>query len=126
MDLKAPAAHPHAALHHGIASIALGGALLLLTVPTMQLAFILQASDYPGWSRDDKELAAYGGYFGGGLVEILCFAGVVIGVKGATAANRTGEPGVLCASGVALCLFTAAVWVMVIVAWHSQAYRFVR
>lgn len=118
--------HPHEAGYHGLASIAVAGILLSMALPALQLAFLLQVADYPGWGRSDKELAAYGGYVGAAVVEVLCLAGVWVGVRGLGAAGRTGESRVLCGVGVVLCLFAAALWVMCAVAWHSQAARFIR
>jgi hypothetical protein len=117
---------PHESAHHGIAAIALGGVLLLMAFPAFQMAFWLEMSGYRGWSRSDKEMAAYGGYVGAGVVEVLAVTGIVIGLRGVTAAGRTGEPRVLSLVGILMNLFAAAIWVMVVVAWHSQAAGFIR
>ncbi|MBA4063414.1 MAG: hypothetical protein C0501_06820 [Isosphaera sp.] len=120
-----PGPHPHAAAHHGAAALALAAVFLLMTLPTFQMAFWLEAGGYRGWSAGDKRLAAYGGYAGAGLVVLLSLAGVVVGLRGNALADRTGEPRVLCVVGVVLCLFAAAVWVLVGVAWDSQARGFI-
>ena len=117
--------HPEAA-YHGLASIALASVLLLLAFPALQLAFWMQAMNYPRWGADDKRMAAYGGYAGVVVVELLCLAALSIAVRGRSAASRTGEPQILCTVGVVLSLFAAGLWVVCGVAWHSQAWRFVR
>ena len=116
----------HEAAHYGLASIVTAGVTLLMAVPALQLAFWLQFTGYKGFSEDDVRLAAYGGYLGASLAIVLCATGVVTGVRGLRAAARTGEPRVLCDTGIYLGLFAAAVWVGCAVAWHSQAWRFVK
>ena len=116
--------HPEAA-YYGVASILLAGVLLLMALPALQLAFWLQATNYPGWGRTDKALAAYGGYIGAALVILLCLVGIGIGMRGRGAAARTGEPAVLCTVGMILGAFGAALWVAAVLAWHSQIGRFV-
>lgn len=117
--------HP-AAAYHGLASIAVAAVLLLMALPALQLAFWLQAANYPGWGADDKKLAAYGGYIGVLVTEILCLVGAGIGFRGAGLAERTREPAILCTAGVALSLFAAVLWFACGFAWHSQAWRFIR
>jgi hypothetical protein len=117
--------HPESA-YHGLASIAIASVLLLMALPGLLLAFWMQAMNYPGWGADDKRLAAYGGYVGVVVVELLCLFAMSIALRGRGAAARTGEPVVLCTVGLVLSLFAAAVWVGCGVAWHSQAWRFVR
>jgi hypothetical protein len=118
--------YPHESAHYGVAAIAVAGVLLLMAIPAFQMAFWLEASGYRGWSPSDKEMAAYGGYIGTGMIVLLCLTGVVIGFRGIAAARHTGEPRVLCLVGIALCVFSAAIWFMVGVAWHSQAARFIK
>jgi hypothetical protein len=116
----------HEAAYYGLAAIAVAGICLLMAVPALHLASWLQTTGYPGWPESDKKLAGYGGYLGVLLIEILCLMGVVNGARGQTVAAQTGEPRVLCTTGLVLCLFAAAVWVGCGLAWHSQAWRFVR
>src|SRR4051794_20176002 len=99
----------HEAAYYGLAVIAVAGICLLMAVPALHLASWLQVTDYKGWGESDKKLAGYGGYLGALLVEILCLTGVVNGARGQTAAARTGEPRVLCDTGMYLSLFAAAV-----------------
>lgn len=120
-----PPRHPEAA-YHGLASLALAGVMLLLAVPSLQLAYWLQLSDYRGFSDSDKRLAAYGGYLGAFLAVVLCLTAVVTGRRGCLAAERTGVPNVLCDLGIYLGLFAVLVWVGCAVAWHSQAWRFIK
>ena len=86
----------------------------------------MQAMNYPRWGADDKRMAAYGGYAGVVVVELLCLAALSIAVRGRSAASRTGEPQILCTVGVVLSLFAAGLWVVCGVAWHSQAWQFIR
>lgn len=126
MDIQIPRQYPHASAHYGAAAIALAGVLLLMALPAFQMAFWLETSGYRGWSDSDKRMAAYGGYIGTAVIEVLCLTGVAIGIRGIAAASKTGEPEALCSVGIALCLFCAAIWFMVGVAWHSQAWRFIK
>ena len=126
MDTPAPRPHPHEAAYYGLAAIAVAGVTLLMAVPALQLAFVLQLADYKGFAESDGRLAAYGGYLGVLVVEGLCLTGVVTGGRGLRAADRTGEPRILCDVGIYLSLFAAAVWVGCGIAWHSQACRFIR
>lgn len=121
-----PPPYPHAAAHHGLAAVATAGVLLVMAAPALQLAFWLEQTQYPGFSDADKRLAAYGGYLSVAVAVVLGLTAVVTGARGLGAAGRTGEPGVLCDIGIYLGLFAAAVWVGCGLAWHSQAWRFVK
>lgn len=125
MDAPKPP-HPHAAAHFGVAAVATAGVLLLMAVPALHLAYILQATNHAGFDPADLRRAAYGGYAGAALALVLGLTAVVTGVRGCYTADRTGEPKVLCDTGIYLGLFATAVWVGCAVAWHSQAWRFVR
>jgi len=119
-----PRQYPHQALHHGLASIVIAATLLLMALPTLQLAFLLEMSGFKGRSTSDKRMVA--GYVTTGVIEVLCMVGLVIAMQGLTAAGRTGEPRVLRRGGALLAAFTAVVWLLVGVAWHSTAWRFLR
>ena len=118
--------HPSGAAYHGLASLALAAALLLLAVPTLQLAYWLQLSDYKGFDDSGKRLVAYGGYLAAFFAIVLCLTSVVTGARGLGAADRTGESNILCDAGIYLGLFATLVWLGCGFAWHSQPWRFIK
>jgi len=118
--------YPYEAAYHGLAAIALAGIVLLVAVPALQLAYWLEVSQYKGFSDEDKKLAAWGGYLGAFFAIVLCLTSVVTAARGIGAAERTGEPNILCDAGIYLGLFATAVWIGCGVAWHSQAWRFIK
>jgi len=97
-----------------------------MAFPAFQLELWLEITGYKGWSSEDKQMAAYGGFIGTGIVVAFCMCGTVIAARGVQAADRTREPNVIAWIGATLCLFAAAVWVMLGVAWYSQAWRFIK
>jgi len=122
-DVAADRPHYHPAAHHGLASIAISGIFLLMAVPALQLANTLQRSGYQGFSDTDRQMAAYAGYAGAGVVILLSLIAAGMAVAGIRHAGRTGEPTVLCVSGLLLALFSASVWIGCAPAWHEQARR---
>jgi hypothetical protein len=117
--------HPEAA-YHGLASILLAGFLLLMALPALQLALWLQGMNYPGMDRSQKQIAAYGGYIGVGVVELLCVIAFGAGIRGQVVARRTGEPTALGGVGMLLSLFAIGLWLACGFAWHLQVYQFIR
>ncbi|MCE9564891.1 MAG: hypothetical protein K8U57_22895 [Planctomycetes bacterium] len=81
--------HPSGAAYHGLASLALAAALLLFAVPTLQLAYWLQLSDYKGFDDSGKRLVAYGGYLAAFFAIVLLLTSVVTGARGLPASDRT-------------------------------------
>jgi hypothetical protein len=126
MEKQPSTQYAHVSGHCGLAAILVAAVFLLMALPAFQLAFWLEASGYRGWSAADKRMAAYGGYGGTAVVVAFCLVGVIAGCRGLVAAGRTGEPRTLSALGVGLCLFAAAIWLLVGVAWHSQAWTFIK
>ncbi len=118
--------HPHASAYYGLAAIALAAVLLLMALPAFHLMSWLDVTGYRGWTPSDLRLAAYGGYIGAGIVELLAVMGVCTGVRGSIVASRTGEPPILGTVGVCLNLFAAAVWIGCGFAWHGQAHGFIK
>lgn len=116
--------YPHEAAYHGLAANIIGGLFLLMVLPALQLAFWLESTSYTHFSASDKQWAAYGGHVGGSIAVIICLIGALVGIRGCDAARRTGEPRVLCATGIVLSLFAAALWILCILAWHQSAGRF--
>jgi hypothetical protein len=116
-----PGPHPHEAAYCGLAAVP-----LLMAAPALQLAFWLEATGYKGFSPADEKLAAWGGYLAALAFFLLSLAAVRYAGRGIAAARRTGEPQALCDAGIYMGLVSALVWVGVGVAWHSQAWRFIR
>jgi hypothetical protein len=118
--------HPFASAYYGLSSLAISAILLFMATPALDLANTLQRDNYKGFSASDKQLAGYGGYAGAGLALILCLGAVSIAVVGVRVARQGREPTVLCATAVCLGLFATLVWISCAVAWHSQAWVFVK
>jgi hypothetical protein len=118
--------HPHESAYYAIGSLAISATMILTAVPALLLASWLQVSDYKGMPPSDIRTAMYGGYIGAAFAILLCLTSVVTAARGLRPAERTGEPKVLCDSGIFLGLFATAVWIGCAVAWHSQAWRFVK
>jgi hypothetical protein len=112
--------------HWALASVALGAVFVLIAPPALLLALWLEVSGYKGFSPSDKTLAAVGGYASVALILALVAVGVAWGVRGAQAARRQGQPSVLALCGILLNALAAALWVGAGVAWHSQAWRFLK
>ena len=118
--------HPHESAYHGLASLFLSGIFLLMALPALELANTLQRSNYDGFSRTERRMAAIGGYAGAGSVIVLCLIAAGIAVAGIRVSGRTDEPAVLCVIGLLLALFAVLVWIGCGVAWHSQSWYLFR
>src|SRR5262249_48967164 len=103
------------------------GALFVLIAPTaLLLAFWLQLSDYKGFLAEDKRLAAQGGYASVAAIMLLNVVGFGIGMRGTLAAGRAGHTVVLSLCGMLVNLLSLGIWLGVGIAWHSQAWQFLR
>lgn len=113
--------HNYRAAYHGLAAMGMAGVFLLMAVPALQLAYWIELQGHRGWPESDRKMAAYGGYIGAAMVELLCWVSVAIALRGFGSAGRTGESRVLCFAGLCLGLFASALWIMCGIAWHEQS-----
>jgi len=121
MEFPAKQTHPHAAMHSGLSAVAIGSVFLMAAVPALMLTLFIYATEYRGWSDSDRRIACYAGYAVVIAIDLLSWAGVWIGIRGAVVACRTGEPRVLCVVGAIMSFFAALAWIGCFVAWHSQS-----
>ncbi|MCE9533317.1 MAG: hypothetical protein K8T89_19645 [Planctomycetes bacterium] len=120
-----PEQNPHEAGYCGMAAIMLASVLLLMALPALQLAYILQITNFQGWSASDKKMAAYGGCIGAGLIEVFCYLGVAIAARGINVSRRTAESKAPCVVAIVLSLFASALWFACGLAWYETTWRFV-
>jgi hypothetical protein len=109
-----------------IAAIVLGTVTLLVAAPVMMLAYTLYLHQYQGFRDGDRRLLAYGGYLVVVLMTVLPTTGVRFGMRGLQIAADAGEPEELPRVGVYLCFLAATVWLGCGIAWHSQAWPFIK
>jgi hypothetical protein len=117
--------HPYTAAYFGFSSISIAGILITIAVPALLIAFLLESANYRGFTELDKQMTAYGGYGAAAMGILLGLTGIVTAVRGMIAATKTGEPAILCDTGLYLGLFATAAWIGCAIAWHSQAWRLI-
>jgi hypothetical protein len=101
----------------GLASLALGGVLVLMGPPTLYLQHILNGTGFAGMTRTDFQLAAVGGVMAGLVLVAFAVAGVVFGLWAVGAARRAGVPPARGLVGVMLSGLAVFIWVSAGAAW---------
>src|SRR4051794_35327094 len=102
MNPERPQLHPHSAAYFGLASISIAGILLIIAPIGLLIAFLIESSNYRGFAPQDKVIAGYGGYGAAAFGIVLGLTGIVTAARGMIAAYRTGEPAILCDTGLYL------------------------
>ena len=107
----------------GAASLSLGGVFAIMAPVALLLAHFLESTNYHGFSRTDKRLAALGGYGSVFLILVLVMAGIVFGIHSMLVSRRQQRPIALGLAGVLLNGLDLFLWAGAALAWHSSAWN---
>jgi hypothetical protein len=107
----------------GAASLALGAVFAILAPVGLFLAAFLESTNYHGFSRSDKRIAALGGYGSVFLILVLVMAGIVFGIHSMSLARQLRRPIALGLAGVLLNGLDVFLWAGAALAWHSSAWN---
>jgi hypothetical protein len=106
----------------GLASLALGGVLVLLGPPTLLLEHQLESTGFSTMTRTEVRLAAIGGVTAGLVLLAFAVAAVVFGFWSVGAARRAGVPPARGLAGVMLGGLAVFIWVSAGGAWVGSVW----
>ncbi len=107
----------------GAASLSLGGIFAILAPIGLFLAAFLQSTNFQGFSRTDKKIAALAGYGSIFFILMLVVIGIVFGVLSMSASRRQRRPIALGLAGVLLNALDLFMWVGAALAWLGTTWN---
>ncbi len=116
------ASDPHTSAEWGIASLALGAVVALLTPGALSLSYSLQSEDWRSIGGALEHVTAYMGCGTIFFVLLLTAVGAILGASGISASLRQRRPVALGLAGFLLNGLNFFMWIGVTIAWLGTAW----